>query len=88
MLIVFSRVFYILYFNIGFSTRGDCTSLATLSPHVSSALHRYMAGETWFLPIVQKRSVIYYFILIILHDKNQFFDFFILTCRVWYGHLY
>ncbi|KAK6154033.1 hypothetical protein DH2020_013672 [Rehmannia glutinosa] len=42
----------------GFSARGDGSSFATLSPHVSSTLHRYLAGETWFLPIVQKGPVI------------------------------
>ncbi|KAK6127583.1 hypothetical protein DH2020_038673 [Rehmannia glutinosa] len=42
----------------GFSAREMVQPFATLSPHVSSTLHRYLAGETWFLPIVQKGPVI------------------------------
>ncbi|KAL0424902.1 UNVERIFIED_CONTAM: NEP1-interacting protein 2 [Sesamum radiatum] len=40
----------------GLSAGGDGPSFATLSPHVSSTLHRYLAGETWGTAVVPLSS--------------------------------
>jgi hypothetical protein len=44
-----------------------------LSSHVSPPLHRYVALKAWFLPIMQKGSVILLYMNIVQTVKEVFF---------------